>query len=257
MKRSFHWMQVFALCLIATWLAVPAQAGQVIEQYTYQPDAIYPVRTGLGIATEIVLSPREKILDYSTGFSNGWELTRRDNVFYLRPKNVDVDTDMLIRTETHSYIFELKVVATSWKTLDQAKKAGVQYRIAFVYPTGTRFNDAPAHHASNAAALNTAEQPDRTYNLNYQYAAHRGTPAWLIPVNVYDDGHFTYIKLSDSTRFPTGDFPAVFMRENEHAPDQLVNTTVQGNTIVVHGTYPYLVIRQGDNVVGLRRGTHS
>ena len=74
-------------------------------------------------------------------------------------------------------------------------------------------------------------------------------------MNVYDDGHFTYIKLSDSARFPTGDFPAVFMREQAHAQDSLVNTTVQGNTIIVHGTYPYLVIRQGNNVVGLRRGT--
>ena len=26
-----------------------------------------------------------------------------------------------------------------------------------------------------------------------------------------------------------------------------------GDTIVVHGTYPYLVIRHGDNVIGLRR----
>ena len=33
------------------------------------------------------------------------------------------------------------------------------------------------------------------------------------------------------------------------------NTTVEGNAIVVHGTYPYLVIRHDTNVVGLRRNT--
>jgi type IV secretion system protein VirB9 len=43
------------------------------------------------------------------------------------------------------------------------------------------------------------------------------------------------------------------MREREHGEDSVVNTTVEGNTIVVHGTYPYLVIRHDDNVVGLRR----
>jgi len=37
----------------------------------------------------------------------------------------------------------------------------------------------------------------------------------------------------------------------------LVNTTVEGNTIVVHGTYAYLVIRHGNNVVGLRRNTQK
>ncbi|MCF5920022.1 TrbG/VirB9 family P-type conjugative transfer protein, partial [Xanthomonas perforans] len=29
--------------------------------------------------------------------------------------------------------------------------------------------------------------------------------------------------------------------------------TVEGNTLIVHGTYPFLVVRHGDNVVGLRR----
>lgn len=31
--------------------------------------------------------------------------------------------------------------------------------------------------------------------------------------------------------------------------------TLENNTMVVHGTYPYLVIRHGDNIVGLRRNT--
>ena len=120
----------------------PAAHAQAMQQYEYQPDRIYPVRTGLGITTQIELSPNEKILDYSTGFSGGWELTRRDNVFYLKPKNVDVDTNMMIRTATHSYIFELKVVATDWKTLEQARRAGVQYKITFTYPSDASFSSA-------------------------------------------------------------------------------------------------------------------
>ena len=92
------------------------------------------MRAGLGITTQIDLGPNENVIDFSTGFSAGWELTRRDNVFYLKPKNVDVDTNMVIRTATHSYIFELRVVATDWKALDQARQAGVQYKVRFKYP---------------------------------------------------------------------------------------------------------------------------
>lgn len=252
MKRLDRWMAHCATCLFLTSMTLNAGA-QAIEQYTYAPDAIYPVRAGLGITTEIVLDPHEKITDYSTGLSNGWDLTRRGNIFYLRPKNVDVATNMLVHTEAHAYIFELKVVATDWKTLAQAKREGVEYKITFKYPADASFAKETVQ-PSDAPSLNTALLPSRSYDFNYDYAAKRGTPPWLIPVNVYDDGHFTYIKLSDSARFPTGDFPAVFMREQAHAQDSLVNTTVQGNTIIVHGTYPYLVIRQGNNVVGLRRG---
>lgn len=241
------------ILLCAGTLAMPSCArAQVVQQYEYQPDHIYPVRTGLGITTQIVLSPNEHILDYSTGFSSGWELTRRDNVFYLKPKNVDVDTNMMIRTATHSYIFELKVVATDWKALDQAKREGVQYKITFAYPADSSFSKEEKKAAATPP-LDTDLVPGRSYNFDYDYATRSKDAPWLVPAHVYDDGRFTYIRMSDLKRFPTGDFPAVFMREKEHSEDSLVNTTVEGNTIVVHGTYPYLVIRHGDNVVGLRR----
>lgn len=252
MNRSVAYTLAGTLCLAAASTTFSAYA-QAVQQYAYQPDRIYPIQAGLGITTQIELSPNEKILDYSTGFSSGWDLTRRENVFYLRPKNTDVDTNMMIRTATHSYIFELKVVATNWKSLDQAKREGVQYKITFTYPADTSFS-SETKKAANAPELSTSLVPGRSYNFNYDFATRSNIDApWLVPVNVYDDGQFTYIKMSDMKQFPTGNFPTVYMREREHGDDSVVNTTVEGNIIVVHGTYPYLVIRHGKYVVGLRR----
>ncbi len=244
-----------AMFFLAVGTTFSAHA-QVMQQYEFQPDRIYPVRTGLGITTEIELSPNEKILDYSTGFSGGWDLTRRENVFYLKPKNVDVDTNMMIRTATHSYIFELKVVATDWKTLEQAKRAGVQYKITFTYPGDAIFATA-ANKKADVSELDTSLVKDRDYNFDYSYATRSKAAPWLVPVTVYDDGRFTYIKMSDLKQFPTGNFPTIYMREVRNGGDVLVNTTIEGNTIVVHGTYAYLVIRHGNNVVGLRRNTQK
>lgn len=229
-------------------------SADTLQPYEYQPDRIYQVRTGLGITTQIELSPNEKILDYSTGFSSGWDLTRRDNVFYVKPKNVDVDTNMMIRTATHSYILELKVVATDWKTLEQARRAGVQYKVSFTYPADTSFL-SETKKVKETPELDTSLVKGRDYNFDYDYAKTRKTAPWLVPTNVYDDGRFTYIKMPDLKQFPTGNFPTVYMREKEHGEDSLVNTTVEGNTIVIHGTYAYLVIRHDNNVVGLRRNT--
>lgn len=247
-QRCLAWTLLLALSCVG----LPAGA-QVIDVYEYAPDRIYPVRTGLGITTQIELSPQEKILDYSTGFSSGWELNRRDNVFYLKPKNVDVDTNMMVRTETNSYIFELKVVATDWTVLEQAKRAGVQYKISFKYPNDTNFADATTT-VESVPELRTGLDKDRRYNFNYEFST-RNRQSWLIPVNVYDDGQFTYIRMSDLKQFPTGNFPAVFGRERKNGEDFVVNTTVEDNTLVVHGTYPFLVIRHGKNVVGLRRSS--
>ncbi|MEO6520024.1 MAG: TrbG/VirB9 family P-type conjugative transfer protein [Pseudoxanthomonas sp.] len=241
-----------AVLLHAVLIAVATPAtAQVVQQYEYEPDRIYEVRTGLGITTQIELSPNEKILDFSTGFSAGWDLTRRENVFYLKPKNVDVDTNLVIRTATHSYIFELKVVATNWTALSQAKQAGVQYKVTFAYPNDTEFA-AETQQVGDVPQLSTQLDKDRRYNFNYDYST-RTKKSWLIPTNVYDDGQFTYVRMSDLKSFPTGNFPAVFGREREGGDDFVVNTTVENNTLVVHGTYPFLVIRHGKNTVGLRR----
>lgn len=247
MSRAPSWTGFTAAALFAMGCALPAHA-QVVQEYEYEPDRIYPVRTGLGITTQIELSPHEEIVDYSTGFSAGWDLTRRDNVFYLKPKNVDVDTNMMVRTATHSYIFELKVVATDWKALEQAKQAGVQYKIAFRYPNATEFKAEQA----KPPQLSTELERGRRYHFGYDYATRSRKP-WLVPTNVYDDGQFTYVRMSDLGMFPSGNFPGVFARERRDGEDFVVNTTVEGNTIVVHGTHPYLVIRHGGNVVGLRR----
>jgi type IV secretion system protein VirB9 len=253
MRPSIRFTLAGVACLFMAAAANGVRA-QTVQSYPYQPDRIYPVLTGLGITTQIELSPNEKILDYSTGFSSGWDLTRRDNLFYLKPRNVDVDTNLMIRTETHAYIFELKVVATDWKTLESARKAGVQYRISFTYPSDTSFT-SKAVKAERSPELDTALVKGRSYNFDYDYATRSTGAPWLVPANVYDDGRFTYLKMSDIKQFPTGNFPTVYMRQSEHGEDSVVNTTVEGSTIVVHGTYPYLVVRHDSNVVGLRRNT--
>lgn len=236
------------LVLAMACVAQPVGA-QAIQEYEYADNTIYTIRTGLGITTQIELSKDEQILDYSTGFSSGWELTRRDNVFYLKPKNVDVDTNLVIRTATHSYVFELKVVATDWRALEQAKNQGVQYKVVFKYPNETKF----VAEADVAPEISTELRSDREYNFNYDYAVRGKKLAWLVPASVYDDGRFTYIRMPDLSKFPSGNFPAVYGRERKNSDDFVVNTTVENNIIVVHGIYPFLVIRHGKNVIGVRR----
>ena len=88
----------------------------------------------------------------------------------------------------------------------------------------------------------------KLWTLNFKLRALASGPS-----AVYDDGRFTYIRMNETRDIPTGNFPVVFGREREGSEDFVVNTTVENNTIVVHGVYPYLVIRHGKNVVGLRR----
>jgi type IV secretion system protein VirB9 len=253
MNHAFRLLSGLGGVLMLLGAAGPVSA-QAMQEYEYRPGRIYEVRAGLGITTQIELGNNEKVLDYSTGFSSGWELDRRENVFYLKPNNVDVDTNMLVRTDKREYIFELKVVATDWTALEQAKRAGVQYKITFEYPADPAFDEAVSEAVGQGRS--SGLEPGRIYNFEYSYASRSESP-WLIPVTVYDDGRFTYIEMPDLSRFPTGNFPAIFGREKRRGDDFVVNATVEKNMIVIHGTYPFLVIRHGENAVGLRRNAQQ
>ena len=121
-----------------------------------------------------------------------------------------------------------------------------------MYPNDAEFASKKDEDDTPQPELSTKLDKSRQYNFDYQYAT-RTRQAGLIPANVYDDGRFTYVRMSDLKSIPTGNFPAVFAREREDGEDFVVNTTIEGNTLIVHGTYPYLVIRHGKNAVGLRR----
>lgn len=240
------------LCAMLAGVAVPAAqaAAPQVDVYEYVSDAVYPVRTALGITTQLELDPAEDILDFSTGFSSGWDLGRRGNVFYLRPRAGDVDTNMLVRTSTRSYIFELKVVASDWISLEQARRAGVQYKVGFRYPADPGFVPPVEDPVDNGQSV--ALQKGRSYNFAYEVASRRA-PAWLVPMHVYDDGRFTYLRMGTQVGLPTGTFPAVFARRERDGEEFAVNTTVEGDVLIVHGTYPFLVVRHGRDVAGLRR----
>ncbi|WP_432591914.1 TrbG/VirB9 family P-type conjugative transfer protein [Stenotrophomonas maltophilia] len=230
-------------------LGVSAPASAALTEYAYEKDQIYSIRTALGLSTQIELSEYEKVLDYSVGLATGWDVVRRENVFYVRPKGLDVDSNLMVRTSKRSYIFELRVVATDWATLEQAKSTGTQYKVAFTYPG----HDEAAVEVADDGHVSDRLDPNRSYHFAYDVRAFKRSLAWLTPRAVYDDGQFTYIQISGGKRHQTAAFPVVFARETERGEDMLVNTTVDGGTIVVHGIHPYLVLRQDNSVVAIRR----
>jgi type IV secretion system protein VirB9 len=241
----------FACLVLALGLLSPIRllASDAVARYAYEDGGVYSVRTGLGIATTIELDPSDNVLDYSVGFNGGWDVVRRGNVFYVKPRNVDVDTNLLVRTARRNYIIELQVVATDWRKLDEARRRGVQYRIVFEYP---KDEEAPVTPAEEVTQVSSAIEPRRAYHYDYEVST-RTRRDWLRPSAVYDDGQFTYIRLPNPDNIPSGNWPSVFARHARHEEDFVVNSSIEENTIVVHGIYPFLVIRHGNEVVGLRR----
>lgn len=132
MTKTLHCF--FISAVLAVVPADVVKAAVTHQDYAYAEGKTYVVNTALGIATQIVVGRDEKVVDFGTGFSAGWELVRRENVFYIKPKDIDAETNMYIRTDKRSYVIDLRVVSKDWKKIDDAKQAGVHYVVQFTYP---------------------------------------------------------------------------------------------------------------------------
>lgn len=228
----------------------PRQASnnESIRSYTYQAGRVYSVPTGLGIATQIVLDPSEKIRDFGTGFSSGWDIVRRDHVIYLKPKDPDAETNMYIRTDQRSYLLDLKIVSKDWIKIDEARAQGVAYVVQFTYPdVAARNQQLPG--AGDAAADPAAPQrsPYLSFHTDYEAASEAGAK-WLTPLRVYDDGVVTYVQMPQMAQVP-----AFFGRLSDRGEEFLLNRSMDKGRHVLHGVYPFLVIRHGSDVVAVRR----
>jgi type IV secretion system protein VirB9 len=218
--------------------------------YAYKPNSIYTVNAGLGIATQIVLDPSERVKDFGTGFSSGWDIVRRDHIFYLKPKAPDAETNMYIRTDKRSYIFDLKIVTKDWKRLEEAQLAGVVYLVQFSYPD--QVDPLTSIIGTNTEATPVmptlpANNPYLQYYMDYDYSANDDSK-WLVPVRVYDDGLITYVQMPDTAKAPV-----FFGRDTDRGEEYLLNSTVTKRIYKLHGVYPYIVIRSASSVVGVRR----
>lgn len=240
---------LFLLVGLMGQTAVCAQ-GQAQRTFVYKPNTIYSVNTGLGVATQIVLDPSERVKDFGTGFSSGWDIVRRDHIFYLKPKASDAETNMYIRTDKRSYMFDLKIVTKDWKRIEEAKLAGAMYLVQFTYPdmvdpliSTTGFNK----DGTPIKPIIPANNPYQSYYMDYDYSA-ADDAKWLIPVRVYDDGKITYVQMPDAANAPV-----FFGRDSDRGEEYLLNSTVVKNVYKLHGVYQFIIIRNAGTAVGVRR----
>lgn len=242
----------FIFIVIIGWGGFANAQTQVT--YTYKPNGVYAINAGLGIATQLVLDPADKIRDYGSGFSSGWDVVRRDHIFYLKPKAPDAETNMYIRTEKRAYVFDLKIVTKDWKRIEEAKLAGVNYVVGFRYPDQENFT-SPLIQKGTERKFSTGDgspvppenNPYLKYYLDYEFSADSGS-RWMVPLRVYDDGTLTYVHMLGGSAAPV-----FFARNMDRGEESMLNVTVERNIYKIHGVFPFLIIRSGDSLVAVRR----
>jgi len=226
-----------------------------IQYVDYNEGDVVVVRSTPGIGTRIVFDAKETIQDMASGFSDGWELVNRANILYLKPRSIKVssgaegdqiirpiardwDTNLMVRTDKRLYDFDLHLI-TSRGSSGVAK--GATYRVQFRYPELDLRNVQKSVETNN-------NLPSTNWLYNMRVAP--GSEG-IAPAAAFDDGRFTYL------RFPNNrEIPSVFLQASDES-ESLVNSHMNGDTLVIHRVAPVFVLRLGEQVVGIYNAAYD
>lgn len=225
MKRPFF----FALLLLtsaadAAELPRPGQLDPRIQTIAYDPDQVVLLRATLGYQFMLEFAPDERIETVSIGDSLSWQVTpnRRANVLFIKPISQST-TNLTVLTGPRHYAFELRVEPIR-------PHVPVLYIARMVYPPPAQAlpEPAPPPAASSPVALNSA------------YAVTGSDQ--IRPARIFDDGTATYFEWAKDKSLP-----AIFA-VSEDGSENLVNTNVRGNYVVVDEIASRFRLREGKNI---------
>ena len=218
-----------------------SKADHRIQYVDYNADDVTRVNAANGFITTIIFAPGEEVTNYGSGYSSAWEFATAANQFFLKPKDKDGTTNLVIVTNKRVYNLDVHLVE---------KPTNATYKLTYRYPQ--EYIDAQIKAGQEAYVKERLEAVDPNLTatkqgLNYHYTMNFGRSKGsklLAPQAVYDNGRFTYMKFKANT-----DFPAVYRVSSDG--EAIINSHIEDSVLVIHGVYPEYRLRAGDDVVGI------
>lgn len=247
MMSLFSKLVVIGSCLViassAYALQVPTSSSldHRIQKTVFNDQNVTRINAANGFISTIIFAPGEKVINYGSGYSTAWEFATSDNQFFLKPKDKDGTTNLVVVTNKRIYNFDIFLVQNSNLAT---------YKLTFSYPNEKKALDAQKLKEDELNAALKAPDPNINTNphlKNCYYTMNFGDSLGsrhIAPLLAFDDGLFTYFKFKPNT-----DFPVIYSVSSDG--ESLVNSHIEDNTLIVHGVYAEYRFRAGSDVVGV------
>lgn len=223
----------FAAAPALLLVAAPALADQRLVEVRYDAARIYRIEGKPKVQATIRFGEDEAIENVAIGDSNAWQITpnKRANLLFVKPLLTRANTNMTVVTNKHTYLFDLVA----------SPAAQPMYVLSFKYPDAPKAKiDAGAQLAQNGGtAPREGDRAAAVDPADLNFAWSRSGNEQLLPDAVFDDGQATFLTWPEGRAVP-----AILITDTAGAEGP-VNFTVRGNTIVVEGVPPQIVLRSG------------
>ena len=240
--------RLLTLSLLAALLcSTPCFADSRILWKEYDEAAVVTVRGRAGIQTTIQFEQGERIENVAIGDSAGWQVTpnRRADLLFLKPILPDSRTNMTVVTDRRTYLFDLTT----------AGKGGPLYVMRFSYPRPFTplpvvAEAPPPDITANPAPMEESQvQPPTPGNLNFAWEMEG--PEKMLPAQVFDDGHSTYLRWETRT-----EVPAILVAGTDGVEGP-TNYALRNDLIVLDGVPRRITLRNGKRTASLIPATQT
>ncbi len=221
-----------------------------VKTVTYNQDDVYQIDSVIGVGTSIILEPGEKYVTHTFGDSEAWGIKNVGNYYTIKPKAENGDTNLFLATDKRTYLFDIRYHDIPYPA--GRGKASFDKRMTFVIKF--RYPEVEAKKAKEILAKNKVKDAldilDKS-NVNLDYS--RNGDATIAPINVWDNGIFTYFK------FSPGQIVPVIFAVDPQGTERRVNYSAcvrecSGNVVVAHSISNTWYLRRNNVVTGIYRG---
>ncbi|MEZ5960021.1 MAG: TrbG/VirB9 family P-type conjugative transfer protein [Hyphomonadaceae bacterium] len=212
------------VCAIGVASAQDRPRDPRLRVMPYEEGQVISLDGHLGYQMMIEFDAQERIENVSIGDSLAWQVTPNQaaTLLFVKPVLVHAATNMTVVTTRRRYAFALHARETVAPD-DQR----IIYSLRFTYADEP---DAPV--AAPAS-----------FTFDYETSGVQT----LAPLRVFDDGRFTYFQLREGA-----DVPAIFAIGRD-GDEELVNSQMQGDAVVVDRIADGFILRNGSDVASVRR----
>ena len=209
-------------------LPLRGTANSRIRSATYSPDEVYRLYGFVGYAIELIFEDGESFAGNAGGDLEAITLGWHDNHMILKPKAVNVGTNLVVYTNRRAYRFEYSASAKK----PDPRTDQVMFAVRFNYPP--QYATKPSAGGATDRELE-AGASGRPKNYDYWFC---GSPS-IKPVAAFDDGVHTRITFGAKA-----ELPALFVR-NDDGTESLLNFSMEDGDVVVHRVAGRFILRRG------------
>ncbi|CAG7589273.1 MAG: P-type conjugative transfer protein VirB9 [Candidatus Midichloria sp.] len=247
MLRLMIFLAFFLQVMPSKATTVPRGIGNEnrIKIINYKPNTVFRFVGHYTYQSIIEFGLDEEIDTISMGTPTPWQIVPAGNRIFLKPVEDDATTNMTVITNKRMYFFEMH--AEDATDIDDDN---LSFVVKFVYPDDGIYSSFAVNSSNSGASqairtLSSYHGPDLThpelYNFNYKISGKRSD---IEPLQIFDDGEFTYFKF----RNINAEIPAIFLVDSDNR-EGIINYRIAGKYVVVERVAAKFTLRHGKSTI--------